>query len=98
MRHRLLPRVLVEGYGYGAFCASCAPVGIPAKLNANSEGKPNSIPGWSRTLSERSDAGISILQDVFAFVKKNRSARLSDSGYVGSFATAIKASEAAIDG
>jgi hypothetical protein len=36
-------------------------MGIPAKLNAHSEGKPNSIPGWPRTPSERSDAGTSIV-------------------------------------
>src|SRR5579871_3330726 len=47
--------------------ASC--VGIPAKLNAYSEGNPNGIPGSTRTLSERSDAGISIVQEVFGFVK-----------------------------
>jgi transposase len=33
-------------------------MGIPTKLNANSEGKPNGIPGSTRTPSERSDAGI----------------------------------------
>jgi hypothetical protein len=43
---------------------------IPAKPNANSEGNPNGIPGKTRTPSERSDAGISILQEVFGFVKE----------------------------
>jgi hypothetical protein len=41
---------------------------IPAKPNADSEGKPNGIPGLTRTPSEQSDAGISILQEVFGFV------------------------------
>ncbi|HTA68658.1 MAG TPA: hypothetical protein VK776_10290, partial [Bryobacteraceae bacterium] len=44
---------------------------IPAKPNAVSGGKPNGIPGRTRTPSERSDAGISIVQEVFGFVKKN---------------------------
>jgi hypothetical protein len=35
--------------------------------------KPNGNPGWTRTPSERSDAGISIVQDVFGFVKRNLS-------------------------
>jgi hypothetical protein len=48
-------------------------VGIPVKLNAHSEGKPNGFPGWSRTPSERSDAGFSIVREVFAFVKRNLS-------------------------
>jgi hypothetical protein len=48
-------------------------VGIPAKLNAHSERNPNGIPGRFRTPSERSDAGISIVQDAFAFVKRNLS-------------------------
>jgi hypothetical protein len=38
-------------------------LGIPAKLNAFSEGKPNGIPGWSRTPSERRDAGNSIVKE-----------------------------------
>ena len=41
---------------------------IPAKANANSEGNANGIPGRRRTVSERSDAGNSIVQEVFAFV------------------------------
>src|SRR5262245_10041883 len=32
--------------------------------------KPNGIPGWSRRPSERSDAGNSIAQEVFGFVKE----------------------------
>ena len=36
---------------------------IPAKLNALSEGKLNGIPGRSRTPSERSDAGNSIVKE-----------------------------------
>ena len=43
------------------------------KLNAQSEGNPNGIPGSSRTPSERSDAGTSIVQEVFGFVKRNLS-------------------------
>jgi len=53
--------------------ASVRGLGIPAKLNAHSEGKPNGIPGRSRTPSERSDAGNSIVQEVFGFVKRNLS-------------------------
>jgi hypothetical protein len=37
-------------------------MGIPVKLNARSEGKPNGVPGQSRTPSERSDAGNSIVR------------------------------------
>src|ERR1700676_1746185 len=36
-----------------------------------SEGKPNSIPGGSRTPSERSGAGLLIVREVFDFVKRN---------------------------
>jgi hypothetical protein len=46
---------------------------IPTKPNAVSEGKPNGIPGRTRTPSERSDASISIVQEVFGFVKRNLS-------------------------
>ena len=46
---------------------------IPAKANTDSEGNANGIPGRRRTVSERSDAGISIVQEVFGFVKKNLS-------------------------
>jgi hypothetical protein len=48
-------------------------VRTPAKPNADSEGKPNGIPGQARTPSEGSDAGISIVQEVFGFVKRNLS-------------------------
>jgi len=48
--------------------ASVRGLGIPAKLNAHSEGKLNGIPGRSRTPSERSDAGNSIVQEVFGFI------------------------------
>jgi len=48
-------------------------LGIPAKLNAHSESKPKGIPGRSRTPSERSDAGHSIVQEVFGFVNRNLS-------------------------
>jgi hypothetical protein len=48
-------------------------VGIPAKLNAHSGRNPNGIPRCTRTPSERSDAGISIVQEVFGFVKRNLS-------------------------
>jgi hypothetical protein len=44
---------------------------IPAKVNADSEGNANGIPGGRRKISERSDAGNSIVQEVFGFVKKN---------------------------
>jgi hypothetical protein len=44
---------------------------IPAKTNTDSEGNANGIPGRRRTESERSDAGNSIVQEVFAFVKRN---------------------------
>jgi len=40
---------------------------IPAKANADSERNANGIPGRRRTVSERSDAGISIVQEVFVF-------------------------------
>jgi hypothetical protein len=55
-------------------------VGIPAKSNAESGMTPNGVPGRSRTPSERSDAGISIVQEVFGFVKENpvRSAAKED--------------------
>src|SRR5712691_10260990 len=46
---------------------------IPAKANGDSEGNANGIPGRRRTVSERSDAGISIVQEVFVFVKRNLS-------------------------
>jgi len=46
-------------------------LGIPAMLNAYSGRSPNGIPGRSRTPSERSDAGISIVPEVFGFVKRN---------------------------
>ena len=42
-------------------------VRIPAKLNADSAGNPIGIPGGTRTPSEHSDAGISIVQEVFGF-------------------------------
>jgi hypothetical protein len=48
-------------------------VGIPAKPNAESGMNPNGVPGRSRTPSERSDAGTSIVQEVFVFVKRNLS-------------------------
>ena len=48
-------------------------LGIPAKLNAQSGRSPNGIPGGTRTPSERSDAGISIAQEVFGFGKKKMS-------------------------
>jgi hypothetical protein len=48
-------------------------VGIPAKANADSGGNANGIPGRRRKFSERSDAGTSIVQEVFGFVKKNLS-------------------------
>jgi hypothetical protein len=48
-------------------------LGIPTKLNAHSEGKPNSFRDDSRTPSERSDAGTSIVQEVFGFVKSKLS-------------------------
>jgi len=50
-------------------------VRIPAKANADSEGNANGIPGRRRTFSERSDAGTSIVQEVFGFVKRNLSER-----------------------
>src|SRR5712692_9628833 len=46
---------------------------IPAKANADSEGNANGIPGRRRKVSERSDAGISIVPEVFVFVKRNLS-------------------------
>ena len=46
---------------------------IPTKANTDSEGNANGIPGRRRTVSERSDAGISIVQEVFGFVKRNLS-------------------------
>jgi hypothetical protein len=46
---------------------------IPAKANPDSEGNANGIPGRRRKVSERRDAGISIVQEVFVFVKKNLS-------------------------
>jgi hypothetical protein len=45
-------------------------LGIPVKLNAHFERKPNGIPGRSRTPSERSDAGMSIDGKVLGFVKR----------------------------
>jgi hypothetical protein len=46
---------------------------IPAKPNADSEEKPNAFRDEPEQPSERSDAGISILQEVFGFVKRNLS-------------------------
>ena len=43
------------------------------KPNADSGGKPNGIPGLGRTRLERSDASISIVQEVFRFVNRNLS-------------------------
>jgi hypothetical protein len=45
-------------------------LGIPTKLNAHSDGKPNGVPGSIRTVSERSDASLLIVQQVFGFVKR----------------------------
>jgi len=53
--------------------ARCTNVRNPAKPNTDSEGNPNGISGWSRTPSERSDGGFSILQEVFGFVKQKLS-------------------------
>ena len=46
---------------------------IPAKANVDSGGNANGIPGRRRTISERSDAGFSIVEQVFVFVKENLS-------------------------
>jgi hypothetical protein len=46
---------------------------IPAKVNADSEENANGIPGRTRKVSERSDAGISIVPEVFGFVTRNLS-------------------------
>jgi hypothetical protein len=46
-------------------------VGIPAKPNTESGTIPNGDPGRTRTPSERSDAGNSIVPEVFGFVKRN---------------------------
>jgi hypothetical protein len=51
-------------------------VRIPAKANSDSEGNANRIP--HRT--ERSDAGTSIVQEVFAFVKESLPQRKCDRG------------------
>ena len=39
------------------------------KSNAQSEGKPNSVPGKPNGISERSDAGKLIVPEPFGFVK-----------------------------
>jgi hypothetical protein len=46
---------------------------IPAKPNAYSEGNRTAFRDEPEHPSERSDAGISIVQEVFGFVKKNLS-------------------------
>jgi hypothetical protein len=43
-------------------------VGIPVKTNNIPEGSRTGIPVWSRTSSERSDAGLRIVIDVFGIV------------------------------
>ena len=43
------------------------PLGIPVKVNIDSGGKPNGIPE-SEQQSERSDAGVMIVQEVFGIV------------------------------
>jgi hypothetical protein len=49
-------------------------LGIPAKLNTHSEGKLNGISGRSRTPSERSDAGFSIVREGVRIREGNLSA------------------------
>jgi hypothetical protein len=48
-------------------------MGIPAKENTDSGGNANGIPGEDEQFLERSDAGTSIVPEVFGFVKKNLS-------------------------
>jgi hypothetical protein len=48
----------------------CVNLGIPAKLNGDSRGKPNGIQDQTGHHRERSDAGISVVQEVFGFVKE----------------------------
>jgi len=38
------------------------------KVNIDSGGKPNGVPERSEQQSERSDAGVMIVQEVFGFV------------------------------
>ena len=44
-------------------------MGIPVKVNADSSGKPSSVPAEGEQPSERSDAGVMIVPEVFGFVK-----------------------------
>jgi hypothetical protein len=48
-------------------------VGIPAKANADSGRNANAFRAEDEQFSERSGAGISIVREVFAFVKGNLS-------------------------
>src|SRR5579872_1885628 len=50
--------------------SECGSVGIPAKLNVRKGSERHS---GTRTRSERSDAGTSIVKEVFGFVKRKRS-------------------------
>jgi hypothetical protein len=45
------------------------PVRIPMKVNADSEGNANAFRAEGEQLSERSDAGSLIVEEVFAIVK-----------------------------
>src|SRR5271168_247180 len=66
-------RMLERSFSLRSYRHCVNPLGIPAKLNAHSGRNPNGMPGCTRTPSERSDAGISIVQEVFGFVKRNLS-------------------------
>src|SRR5262249_55832056 len=44
-------------------------VGIPVKVNADSGRKPNGVPLEGEQQSERSDAGVLIVKEVFGIVK-----------------------------
>ena len=44
-------------------------LGIPVKVNADSGRKPNGVPLEGEQQSERSDAGVLIVKEVFGIVK-----------------------------
>ena len=46
---------------------------IPTKANTDSDGNATAFRAEGEQFSERSDAGISIVQEVFGFVKENLS-------------------------
>jgi hypothetical protein len=63
------PKIVTRHAGTTHEESSARPwLGIPEKVNIDSGGKPNGVPERSEQPSERSDAGVMIVQEVFGFV------------------------------